>query len=84
MKRNIELSKKLFNYLKTSLESETVLFETIELLSKEPIVIEVSEDNAEEIHEWLNEEMLKVGFDVNYEPNREGALIEALIDKFYS
>ncbi len=51
-------------------------------LGHDAIVLDRSD--AEAIHEYFGERMAKLGFDENYEPNKEGVLIESLIDALFS
>ena len=46
-------------------------------------ILEVSDDEADEIRDYCGEQLLKRGFDENYDPTKAGRLLESLIDKFY-
>jgi hypothetical protein len=39
--------------------------------------------DPELLRDYFTERLAKVGFDDAYKPNSEGAMLEALIDKFY-
>lgn len=46
-------------------------------------LLDVSDDAADEIRDFCGEQLQRQGFDENYNPTREGNLLESLIDKFY-
>ncbi|MEO1691636.1 MAG: hypothetical protein AAFR63_08940 [Cyanobacteria bacterium J06631_6] len=46
--------------------------------------IKVSEEESEEIRDLCGEQLQIKGFDRNYEPTKEGVILEKLIDKFFA
>lgn len=46
-------------------------------------IILTKEEVADELRDIFGEQMQLTGFDENYEPNEEGKILEALIDKFF-
>jgi hypothetical protein len=46
-------------------------------------VIRLDRVESEQLREYLTTKLAKVGFDQNYSPNEQGAMLERLIDKFY-
>lgn len=47
-------------------------------------VLEISVTTAEEFRAAFTEQLAKVGFDKAYNPTKEGAVLEDLIDRFYA
>ena len=40
--------------------------------------------DAELLRDYFTDRLAKVGFDADYEPNKEGTILEELIDTFFS
>lgn len=74
-----------FDYLSSNLKVEDAkLYQKMKVIHEKLFVtIQITEDDADEFNEWLNEKLQKVGFDKNYKLTKEGKLIESLIDIFY-
>ena len=47
-------------------------------------LVEISKDLADEIRDACGGQLQAVGFDENYELTTEGAILESLVDKFFS
>jgi hypothetical protein len=45
--------------------------------------VSLGHNDAEMLRDHLTERLARVGFDGDYKPNKEGALLEKLIDTFY-
>ncbi|WP_291530700.1 hypothetical protein [Bacteroides sp. UBA939] len=80
-----KLNKNQFDYLKYSLSKEEISkLKLIHVDNENQFVsIEVDEDIADRIRDWASDELQKKGFDINYELNYDGKLLEELIDIFY-
>jgi len=50
---------------------------------KDFLILECSEDQADDIRDKCSEKLQLVGFDEKYELNLEGKILEDLIDKFF-
>lgn len=50
---------------------------------KDFLILECSEDQADDIRDKCSEKLQLVGFDEKYELNFEGKILEDLIDKFF-
>ena len=46
-------------------------------------LVEIDEKSALELREECGDQLVKHGFDENYNPTNEGCILENLIDKFY-
>ncbi len=46
--------------------------------------IELSEAEADAIRDACDDELVKRGFDAEYEPTKVGRLLESMIDKFFT
>ena len=46
-------------------------------------LIDIMDEDADEIRDFLGEKLQVVGFDKNYNLTEEGKTLEALIDKFF-
>jgi hypothetical protein len=46
-------------------------------------IIRLTPSEAEQLREILTTQMATVGFDADYEPNEQGAVLERLIDRFF-
>jgi len=46
-------------------------------------VLSLDEDEADEIRDCCGDHLQEVGFDEEYKPTETGALLEAMIDKFF-
>lgn len=81
----IKLNKNHFDYLYLILpEEEKLRLEPLRNTGKDKqqVVIEIDDHELSKIYDWLNDELQKKGFDINYELNYEGMLLEDLIDAF--
>ncbi|WP_179413722.1 hypothetical protein HDF19_13290 [Mucilaginibacter sp. E4BP6] len=73
-----------YQYLQTVLSKDRVDY--WEILQKgyiEQLIFDLDEDFIEELREWCIEMQIKVGFDIEYELNDSGKILENLIDLLY-
>jgi len=47
------------------------------------IAIQLSREQIRYLRDYMGTRLAQVGFDENYEPNREGRILEGLIDRFF-
>lgn len=47
------------------------------------VTFEIDDTQADEIRDWIEEEIQKTGYDEKYELNQEGKVLQELSDKFY-
>jgi len=79
----IKLDTKQYNFLKDTLGKDRAeLF--VYLSNGNGITLEVKDEIAIEIRDWVGEKLQKVGFDENYELNENGKILEQLEDLLYS
>jgi len=79
----IKLDTKQYNFLKDTLGKDRAeLF--VYLSNGNGITLEVKDEIAIEIRDWIGEKLQKVGFDENYELNENGKILEQLEDLLYS
>jgi len=79
----IKLDTKQYNFLKDTLGKDRAeLF--VCLSNGNGITLEVKDEIAIEIRDWVGEKLQKVGFDENYELNENGKILEQLEDLLYS
>lgn len=80
------LSAKEFEFLKQLASCDKSL---ADLLSSHAcahdrrMVIRLDRVEVEKLRDYLTTKLAEVGFDENYSPNEQGAMLERLIDKFY-
>lgn len=79
----VRLNKKQFEYLSHNFIEDHPSLNLKVTQGNEFTVINLNEDIADEIRDWAGEELQEKGFDENYEPNKEGEILENLIDIFY-
>ncbi len=81
----VKLKKNLFDYLDYNLSEEQEVLRLKFQVKKEgqSIFIEVDNGAADEVRDWAMNKQIQIGFDVNYELNSEGKILEELIDAFY-
>ena len=48
------------------------------------LVSEIDEDSATEIRDWAGEKLQKEGFNIDYELNQLGIMLEQIEDLFYA
>lgn len=83
----IELDKREYNYL---LKADFLSDEILKALSKfqttedSKILLDLSEDIVDQIHEEFEDRLQYSGFDKNYELTEEGMIVEGLLDKFFT
>jgi len=83
--RRVRLSSRELLYLRSASFLSTHLLRVIEggeELGGGRYQFEVSPELAEQFRSAFTKRLAKVGFDATYEPNREGVLLEELIDRF--
>jgi len=81
----VKLTKEEFEYL---ISSKFLPGDLLEVLSKShavqgsTYVVEFSAKEADMVRDLCGERLQLKGFDRNYNPTREGLILESLIDKF--
>lgn len=83
--RTIKLSKMDLTYLVSTKflpEDLGQIVATAKTLDDEGRVLRLDQDTAERFRDEFTTRLARVGFDPNYEPTREGQLLEGLIDRF--
>ena len=82
----IKLNKEQFYYLNNHLKNgiEDLIDHSPIKDLKQFFYFQISEEKADEIRDWAGEKQQQVGFDINYELNKEGKLLDELIDIFLS
>lgn len=86
MRMKVNLLREEYNYLVNNLlknNQKLVLKLEFENDSENNITIFLDDDVADEIRELAGDE-IGLHFDDNYEPTKEGRMLELLIDKFYT
>ncbi len=79
----IKLNDKQYNFLLEHLTIErTELF--IYFNERNNLVFEVDEDIACKIRDWAGEKLQREGFDIDYNLNDAGIILEQLVDLFYA
>ncbi len=79
----IKLDTRQYNFLKDTLGKDRAeLF--VYLSNGNGIILEVKDEIAIEIRDWVGEKLQKEGFDENYELNENGKILEQLEDLLYS
>ena len=85
MTRRITLPKINFEYLIHHFPENGIITKQVCYKGgKEYVVIEVNESYAERVHEWANEEIIRIGFDLNYEITDVGRILETIVDAFWT
>jgi hypothetical protein len=81
----VKLNKNQFECLEQSLSEERNIIKLNLQIKKNNrfIIIELDDEVADEIRDWVIEELQKKGFDENYKLTALGKNLEELIDKFY-
>lgn len=84
--KTFRLSDEESNYILT-LMSEDISFRTLlsnhsEFYINEK-VLTLDHDKAELLRDYFTDRLAKIGFDKNYEPNKEGVMLERLTDKLF-
>lgn len=78
----VKLNIEQFNFLQEHLANERAnLFKFFK--NNDGLVFEMDEDIACEVRDWAGEKLQKEGFDINYELNKTGAILEQLEDLLY-
>ncbi|MDD2794010.1 MAG: hypothetical protein PHD73_12580 [Sediminibacterium sp.] len=78
----VKLSTSQYEFLKNTLGRERIdLFE--HLSNGNGIALEVKDEFAIEIRDWVGERLQREGFDENYELNEQGKILEQLEDLLY-
>jgi hypothetical protein len=83
--RTVRLSKIHSTYLANTQflpEDLERIVSTAETSEDEVRVLRLDPDTAERFRDEFTTRLARVGFDTNYEPTREGKLLEDLIDRF--
>ncbi|MCU0972482.1 MAG: hypothetical protein MUF80_00755 [Burkholderiales bacterium] len=83
--RTVRLSKVALTYLVNtkflSAELDRILSAAAEAAGGE-CILKLDPDTAERFRDEFTSRLASVGFDADYEPTREGELLEELIDQF--
>lgn len=77
----VKLSKQGFGYLMQNckfIKSMSIVYENNTLVK-----ISIDEKEADDIREWALDELEFKGFDENYELNKNGQILERLVDLFF-
>jgi len=69
--------------LTTEDDSFTALFRSHPDLSVNGREVTLSRAMAETLRDYFTQRLARVGFDADYKPNREGRMLEQLIDRFF-
>ncbi len=78
----VKLNTKQYNFLKEHLSVErSDLFKFFE--KNDSLRFEVNEDIAEELSDWAGEKLQREGFDINYQLNEKGKILEELEDLLF-
>ena len=80
------LSAEEFKYVKELLsrdELRDLLARINEIVSSGNISIRLKRAEAERVRDYLTTQLAATGFDEDYRPNRQGQVLEELIDRFY-
>ena len=79
----IKLNKNEYQYLhKINFISDNYIV-IFNFKEKDFLILECSEDQADDIRDKCSEKLQLVGFDEKYELTPEGKILEDLIDKFF-
>lgn len=82
----IKLTQQQFDYLKNNFLNKKGWQKLPLHIKKESqiIFIEIGDNAADEIRDWAIDKQSQNGFDEDYELNREGVILEELIDIFFT
>lgn len=80
----IFLTEEQLNYLDDNIKNqEEFNFEWNVKRDNQSIIIEIDDDIVDEIRDWAMDKQIEVGFNIDYELNSEGKILEGIIDAFY-
>ena len=79
----VRLNRKQFEYLSHNFIKDHLNLDLKVIQDNEFTIIKINNDIADEIRDWVGEELQKKGFEENYNLNKEGDILESLIDIFY-
>jgi hypothetical protein len=80
----IFLTEEQLNYLDDNIKNqEEFNFEWNVKRDNQSITIEIDDDIVDEIRDWAMDKQVEVGFNIDYELNSEGKILEGIIDAFY-
>jgi len=78
----VKLNNKQYEFVRKHLASERPdLFKFFEVSND--LVFEIDEDTAFKVRDWAGEKLQREGFDINYELNDAGIILEELEDLLY-
>ena len=78
----VKLNSKQYDFLKEYLATERAdLFEYFK--KNDNLSFEINEDVAVELRDWAGEKLQKEGFDINYQPNEKGKILEEFEDLLF-
>jgi hypothetical protein len=82
----VKLKKSSLDFLLQKLSAnEPALYRLLDKKSKDQkITFEINNPQADEIRDWIEEEIQRVGYDESYNLNSEGQILQDLADKLYS
>lgn len=81
-----KFSKEQLSFLTQTLSKEnSVLYNYINYTRElgNFIELEMDEDIASELRDWAGEKLQEIGFDEDYKLNKEGKILEDLVDVLY-
>jgi len=81
---DFELSAVEAKYLEQIVARDTAIASLIRSAQKHKRpTMRLNRDEAEKLRDYLTMQLASTGFDQNYLPNKEGHVLETLIDRFY-
>lgn len=84
--KTFHLSAKEAEYLSKLMSEDTSFRKLLPNRSEFPNnwkTLTVNHDEAQLLREYFTDRLVRVGFDENYEPNEEGAMLERLTDMLF-
>jgi len=80
----VKLTPVQYDFLKVNLGKEKPeLFSALNIKDMDSFNFELDDDVAEDIREWALEKQVVLGFDIDYNMNQNGIILESLIDLLY-
>jgi|GEM_PF-2220051 len=80
--KNLRLSVSNFRHLVSFLQDDRLLWKLLKklIITHNRLMLQLSEEEASELQEYLGDILIQIGFDENYEPTEAGRILESLID----
>jgi hypothetical protein len=85
-KHEFKLSTDEFNFLRQIASNDTAVSRLLlreESAVSDKLTIRLNRAQAEKLREFLTERLAATGFEGDYSPNKQGEMLETLIDRFY-